>query len=90
MCDKLIFTHKKSISQNISNFFLTTFSRIRFSEIAFIDMYIYSGGTGGLIYQPDISIILRRIISIITLLGLSNKRSGERKKFVYALSPTPF
>ena len=58
--------------------------------MAFINIYICSEEIGGLIYQPDISIILRIIISIITLSGLNNKQSGEQKKFVYALFPTPF
>ena len=73
LCDKLIFTHKKSIPKNISNFFsLTTFGRIIFSRIAFTDMYVCSGGMGYFYYIPS------RIISIYVP-GLS---AVERKKKV--------
>src|SRR6266516_2306883 len=67
------FTHT-SISQNISNFFLTTFNRIRFSEIAWYLLIC--------IFTPKlqaISIIFRAEHIYISLSGLSIKRSGKKK-----------
>src|SRR6266498_5154479 len=67
------FTHK-SIPQNILNFFLTTFSRITFSEIAwYLLICIFT------LKLQAISIIFRAEHIYISLSGLSIKRSGEKK-----------
>ena len=83
LCDEII-SHINRSPQNILNFFLATFSQTTFSEIAWHLLIC--------IFAPKfqaIFIIFRAEHIYISLSGLSIKRSGK-KKFVYALSPTPF